>query len=376
MKVLVVGAGAVGQVWAYGLHRGGAEVHFLVRPYQLAQFQRFPMRLHALKSYITFSRNAATKTVTLELPSNHFHAFSSNESIELPESLKAQSFDVILLTVTAASVLAHGNWLAPLGKLLVPETGVLVDPSPRDDNGETVVKAIGIPRDRLVFGDLPLGSWQGPLKGERFEAIPKEAYEVAAFSTLSDGTSVPNPNPVIIYVLFTPQNVSGYPGVGAAVAKDFAAIMTKGGVKCTSGVASEYQPVSIEITSAERALVPAMLIGLEAAGWKFSKVRGEILTLMLAAFKESLELSAKHKGKKPGLLSQILVQSWLWIALLWIVSNLRIVAFDLEPFLEYHFTKVGSQTALFAERYQRIQGEENVKAFTNLVNAHARIKSS
>ena len=46
--VLIVGAGAVGQVYAYHLHRGGADVHFLVKDKYRADLEK-GLTLYALR---------------------------------------------------------------------------------------------------------------------------------------------------------------------------------------------------------------------------------------------------------------------------------------------------------------------------------------
>jgi len=48
MKVLVVGAGSVGQTYGYHLHRGGASVTFFVKAQYVGDLQAHPLTLHRL----------------------------------------------------------------------------------------------------------------------------------------------------------------------------------------------------------------------------------------------------------------------------------------------------------------------------------------
>jgi 2-dehydropantoate 2-reductase len=85
----------------------------------------------------------------------------------------------------------------------------------------------------------------------------------------------------------------------------------------------------------------AILLGLEEAGWSLARLRRTGLPLALAGARESMRVAAHTFGSPP-----LGMRLALWSPILRLVLRLapRITPFPLEPYLRYHFTKVGAQT--------------------------------
>ena len=92
MKVLVVGAGAVGQVYGLCLQRGGADLWFWTKP---------KYRAEAEAGYTLYDLRARDKTAPVRL-----EGFGVLDSLE---ELAAHDFDAVVLTVSSTAL--RGGWL-------------------------------------------------------------------------------------------------------------------------------------------------------------------------------------------------------------------------------------------------------------------------
>src|ERR1700678_139755 len=102
MRVLIVGAGAVGQVYGHHLVRGGADVEFLVKPKYLAEVA------HGFTLY--------------HLPNTepdvlHAHATAAATG----------AYDAVILTVSSDALRA-GDWLAELARATGNATVLVLQP--------------------------------------------------------------------------------------------------------------------------------------------------------------------------------------------------------------------------------------------------------
>jgi hypothetical protein len=135
MRILVVGAGAVGQVFGWHLHRGGAEIGFLVKP------GRRPERFRLER-----------------LPRRTVTTWDSITVHDDPASVGA--WDAVVLTV-ASDALAS-SWLAPLGRATGSATIAVMQPGLRDL--ERVAESID--RARIVRGLIGIIAFRTPLEGD------------------------------------------------------------------------------------------------------------------------------------------------------------------------------------------------------------------
>ena len=145
MKALVVGAGAVGQVFGHCLARGGAEVTFLVKP-KYADQRAFTM--HALNGHQT-------------------EAWTGFSVITEPTG----GFDQVYITVDSTAL--HGDWLPALVRATGDATLVFLQPNLRDVE---VIDAAVPDRARVVMGTIGFISYHAPLPGETRFDEPGMAY--------------------------------------------------------------------------------------------------------------------------------------------------------------------------------------------------------
>ena len=145
MKILVVGAGAVGQVFGHHLAKGGAAVTFLVKP-KYADLKSFAM---------------------IPLKTKQRETFDGFSVITKPEP----GFDQVIITVDSTAL--HGDWLPELARVTGDATIVFLQPSLGD---AAVIDAAVPDRSRVVMGAIGFISYHAPLPGETRFAEPGMAY--------------------------------------------------------------------------------------------------------------------------------------------------------------------------------------------------------
>lgn len=294
-QICIVGAGAVGLVYAQFLLRAGAEVALLVKP-EYAEICGKGFTLHQIR---WGGRSDSARIDNLPIYT------SADEVAE-------RYFDQIWITV--ASDAMRGAWLGEVLGRSQEATIVILQP---DLDDRTLVLE-HIPKERLVQGLIGFLSFQSPLP--QAPALP----EGIAYSLL-------------------PGMASSFDG---ARASEVAALLKRGGF-------SARQSDDLIGVSAERSATTVPLIaGLEASNWSIAAfVRGPWLSRSIDASKEALAVVAAHLGRRPAAVRHILAPLPVRLALALARS---LAPFDLEAYLSFHFTKVGPQTRLMLETYARL----------------------
>jgi hypothetical protein len=146
MRALIVGAGAVGQVFGYHLAKGGADVTFLVKP-----------------KYVDESKQGFT---LYKLPKLDPIAFSAGVISE-----PTGTWDQVYLTVSSPA-LRGGTWLAELARATGDATIVCLQPG-LDDHAFVVEQSS---EARVVDGTINFLSYQAPMPNETRFAAPGMAY--------------------------------------------------------------------------------------------------------------------------------------------------------------------------------------------------------
>jgi len=292
MNVLVVGAGSVGQVYGYHFQRGGAEVAFFVRE-KYAEDARKGFDLYALNR--PGGREAPV----------HFDGF--DVFTDMAEATK-RSWDIVVLCLPAPA-LRQGTWFDELARGLGDAT--LVNLTPGIDDYRWIAERV--PEAQVVTGLIGLSSWPGPLPG----------------------ATLPNPGTVYWVPPFTKMAFSG-PKDRTRKTRD---------ALDAGGLPSKV----IDDTRAQMAFEgPAFqffVAALELGHWKFREVRdnSELLALSHRATREAFVVAAERIGKKPPLNVRIMHP---WVLRLTTRAARYVAPFDMELFLEKHFSKVGTQTTL------------------------------
>lgn len=282
MRVLIVGAGAVGLVYARHLQRDGHDVTFYVREKYLddvaAGFTLYPL-------------NEGQDPVRLDgIP-----------GIASLEQVRAGTWDQVWLCIPTTGL--FGDWLGPFMDAVGDALVVSFQP------GLRVGELLGahVPPDRLAKGIIAFSSWPAPLPG----------------------STRPEPGTAYWCPPLTPNLFEG-PG-----APEIAGALKRGGLPARVGDADAQ-------TTKGSAILLTMMAAMECGGWTFSGLRSAPWAQLAAdAGKQALAISCKHMGISPGpvgLLPHPLVQGAL--------THLApvVAPFDIERFFEVHFTKVGAQT--------------------------------
>lgn len=271
-RILMVGAGAVGQVFAWYLTQGGAQVTFFVKP------------AHALGDQLPLLRQVR-HPVTLS-------GFGHLRSVE---AVAQQAWHQVWLAVPSNTL--AGEWLPPLLNATGTSTVVAL----------AAEGAHHIAASRLVMGSIPFIAWQDPLPGHT--AASRLAFWV----------------PPLAAVPLSGQEAERVEAVRA--------VLTRGGLR--GAIVKDTAELGRPVT----ALLMSSVAALEGAGWSLRAFRGHWSSLAGRAAHELM------RGERVRPLWWVLAQGHFVNAVFWLGT--KVLPFDLEAYLEYHFTKVGEQTRAF-----------------------------
>lgn len=293
VDTLVVGAGAVGQVYARHLQRGGARVTFFVRE---------KYRADAERGFALYALNGRRPTEP-----QRFEDFAVLTQIE---EVAARRFDQVYVTVSSPAL--AGPWLRALASATGDATIVALQPG-RDD--ERVLHAAGIAADRLVSGVITLISYAAPLPGE---------------------TRFPQPGMAYWFPPLAPCLLSG-PRAEAVVRA-----LRAGGLP-----AKRHRDVP-GLVAFPTAILMAYLAALESAGWSMRALwQSGAGALGARGAREALAVIAA--GRKPPLRARLMARPGVLRFALW--AGRRVVPLPLEIYLREHFLKVRAQTIQFLTGY-------------------------
>jgi 2-dehydropantoate 2-reductase len=296
-RVLLVGAGAIGQVYGRFLQAGGCELSFLVKE----KYAEEARRGFTLYEPGLFDRSPAPRL---------FSGFGVHVSIE---EVASQRWDQVWLCVSSTAMRA-GGWVDELARATGEATWVTLQPA--IDDRDWLLRRI--PPERLVSGVVPFLSFHAPLK-------PGDPFP-------SPGTAVWFP-PLAAGLFSGPQD--RLDGVLRVLrAGRYPARRVRDAVRATA-------PASAVLT--------AFVVGLELAGWSFQRfLEPESLERTLGVAREAVRIAARRTQQSPSAILRLL-RPTLFKLLLPTAS--RMVPFDLETYLRVHFTKVSDQTRLMVGEY-------------------------
>jgi ketopantoate reductase len=294
MKALVVGAGAVGQVFGRHLQLGGAEVTFLVREKYAAESRQ---------GFTLYPLNRRDKTQPVRLEGAGVVTGAAGD------------WDQIYITVSSTA-LRSGDWLADVGGKTGRSTIVMLQPGFEDLEH---VRRFVPEADRIVNGLISFIAYQAPLPGETRFASPGLAY------------------------WFPPLGPSPFSGASRERA---AAVV---GAQRAGGMPAKLVRDVPAATVFPAALLNAHIVALEAAGWRFDAVRRDgWLSLAGRAGREAAAVAARANDARLPF-ARFLLGSLVMRAVLRVAP--WIIPLDLETYLRVHFIKVGDQTRLHTHSY-------------------------
>lgn len=309
MNVLVIGAGAVGQVYGRHLQLGGAKVSFLVRPKHKGEhddgFTMYPLHTKGEYAPVVFKPDAILTSF---------------------DEVEGQVWDQVWVCVASTALVRP--WVDEICAATGDATLVFFAA------GMGVVERLELPKERCVFGLISLMSYFAPLEGETV-AEPGVAY------------------------WFPPLSPTSFAGPQAR--RDAAVGALKRG-KCPAASREHVR----ESSAFGSALLIPHIIALEGAGWSYERfVREHWLADSIASTREAAGAAASHLGKPPPFAMR-LVGAWTLRLLL---AVLRAIApLDLAKFFKVHFTKVRDQSKMQMAEYIRLgtKGGQPVTALSKL----------
>jgi ketopantoate reductase len=303
-RILLVGAGAAGQVFGLYLERGGADVSVFVRPKHEAA---------ARAGYRLYHVDPLGRRKAERLSPSEVH--TDTDSLA-----RAEPFEQVWLCVATTSL--DPEWLSELAAATAPAT--LVSFQPGLGVRERLEHAA--PRERIAQGVIGFLAWATPLEKS---ADPREL-------AVTD-------DPGIAY--FTP------PGMVIPISSpsERRALQVIDALRA-GGMGSHLVGDAEADLAFGTALLMPVVGGLELAGWSFATFReGDAARLVTDAAKEALAVTIAETGREPPMLSRALLLPELLRLGSWVMP--KVAPIDVETYLRVHFTKVGEQTRMLLAGY-------------------------
>jgi len=296
-RILLVGAGATGQVFGWFLQAAGCELSFLVKE-KYAEEARRGFTLYELGLFE---------------PEPTPLRFSGFQVLTSPEQAAAQRWDEVWLCISSTALRAGGA-VEALAQATGDATWVMLQPALEDRDW----LCQRVPPERLVSGMIPFLSFHAPLRPEEPVPTPGTAFW---FPPLSRG-QFSGPEARLREVLQALQR-GGYP-------------------------ARRHDEVARAI-AIPSAILTAVITGLERAGWSFERLlEPRSLEQVLRATQEAVRIAAwRTKASASSVLP--LLRPTLFRMLAPVASGAA--PFDLETYLRVHFTKVSDQTRWMLREY-------------------------
>lgn len=309
MDALIVGAGAVGQVYAAALARGGARVCALVKP----------GHVDGLRDGVTLHRLRVLGRPVTE-------ALSFDELLTDPAEAASRRWDQVWLCVATPAL--AGAWVEELLPALGDATVVSLQPG--IDVRDRLAPWLVAP-DRLVEGVIGFLSYPAPLPGESLP--PGLAYLNAPGMKTKLG--------------------------GADRARVDAAVRALRAGGCPAARARDPRR---GLSFGSAVLMPNV-VALEAAGWSIAELRRRHVGLAARAVREAMGIVASRLGVRAPWARALIRAPLLWLG--WLLAP-RLAPLPLEAYLHRHFTKVLPQTRAHMRGYLEHAGGD-APALTELV---------
>lgn len=293
-SILIIGAGAVGQVYAWHFAQAGHDVHLFLKAKHVAEAER---------GFTLYDLNRDRKRRNPVL----FNQFTCHSDWS---AVAARRWDQVWLCMSSAA-LAQTD-LQPLVQAIGDATVMVLQPGP--DDIRRVQQAVG--EERVVSGMITMMSYHAPLAGE----------------------TVPTPGIAFWIPPLTPMAVDGRRGRADAVIATLK----------HSGIRAAYRPGFNDQGMHATGFLMVFLAALELSGWKFRAMeRARLQTMKAAQAEVRAALAGRYGVKGPWLLS--CVPAALIPPAMTLSRHLTPV--DIEVFLEAHFSKVRPQTLALLDLY-------------------------
>lgn len=289
MKVLIVGAGAVGQAYGVHLSQGGADVSFYVKDKYVAKLR---------EGLTLFPLNTGRNPVAVNW--NNFNVISEMSGVS------GSIWDVILLTLPSNAL--YNPWLEEFAKHVDPKT-LIVTLQPGHNDRLELLKYF--PEKNLIPGVITLISFETPLDPQ-------------------------GPQQKGIAYWFPPSSKGFFDG-DAQVIKDLIKTLNKGGFPAGNKQLLN-NPGLVYFGST---FLNVFIRNLENNQWKLDAFKDAEAALVLKdSTLEAFEIIARKNSLTKPFFHHFLGKTFYLLA---IYFSKKLMPFDLEKYLQVHFTKVAPQ---------------------------------
>lgn len=300
-KILIVGAGAVGAVYGYHLAKGGAKVTYYAK-------QKY--RESLADGMVLYPLKGPEKGQMIR--------FTDYEVTTPIDDLTDRSFDQLWICVSSPALMS--GWLDDLLPYLGEATILYMQAGLQD----RAYMEARVPPDRLCAGVIQMISWQAPLRTETYDP------------------------PGIAYWWPKPKNpFSG----GRGRIEEIVDTLNAG------GWASTIVPDAQGKTMFMSCIMMPYMAGLEVSGWKFAKF-GKVGSKLASQAAREARTIVQPGGN--GLLAWLISSRFGLRMITWMMP--KVLPFDVETYIEYHFSKVGDQTRDKLAHYQTLATERGMPA--------------
>lgn len=291
MKVLIVGSGAVGQVYGFALQKAGVELGLYDLPATAAKLKE--ALGHGGMPLFQISRSRRRAPIAQWL--DHYTV--------LTDAAECQNFKPDQIWFTTPSPVYYSDWFREFLQK-VPSQRVVCF-APEGSRPEFLAQGV---EDRLVFGGTTFMAWQGDLGGGRAEGVN---YWLSPLGIQLMGK--------------------------VAACRDVEQLLKKAGFRVVVG--KPDSPMQAAVT----AVMTAFTAGLELSGWSLRGLRKGAWLKRAAAAAHEAVLSQLPRA---GVLQKALLGKAVFGAGFFIATFLLplLVPFDLEKYLKFHYLKTREQT--------------------------------
>ena len=310
MNILIVGAGAVGQVYGFHLQQAGHQVSFFVKEKYVHQIYA-QLELFRLGYFSTKQQHLLPKKIICSI-----------------DEVSATSWDQIWFTLSSDAL--RGDLATQLMAVSGQATVVCLQPDIEDSQ----YMAEHLPDSaQMVQGLITFIAYQSPLPQH---TGPKGiAYFLPPLSPGVFAGQTDRVNAVV--------NALKQGGMAARIVPDFA-----------------------KAAAAAPAIMQPLIAALEINQWQLASLNNNgYLALGLQAAQQAVQVVQAKTG------AQVIGLRWILAVKLWqliLPLSQLILPLALEDYLHYHFSKVGQQTRLMLDTYIRLgeQHQLDVRALQQL----------
>lgn len=308
MKILIVGAGAVGLVYGHHLTQAGHQVTFLVKEKYQTQLEQEETILYYLNK---------DKSLQKPIVFDQFSVITNWEN--------ANDFDLIALTISSNAL---RQLPLPIIKEKMANKAKLLMLQPSDEDFIHLSQTIS--REQILQGMITLISYPTP------EVNPKVTPVGTAYYL------PPLPMPLSV-----PLSKSGSAKQQSTLAEV---------VNLFNGARIKARKVDSALDESRiiSAFTMTLLCVLEAANWEFERLNQSTELLQQLSKGQNALLINKLSGQGIALkckqvLLKALLKPWFYKSLIWLAP--KVLPLPIEAYLKKHFLKVRPQTVMYMQDY-------------------------